>query len=211
MKNKIFKIIIVFLFIFSINFISYKIYFPKNFPEKNIVSIEKEENILNNLKTSSASLFQKKNPEKLISKWIFIKPNLILTVAHGVDSKDDNYKIFFENNLDFWEATLIFKDEKNDIAILKSEKNFQNFKNISFWKIELDDFIFFYKWDNFERLKIEKINDSKIFVKYNFSKWDSGSIFYNNKKEIIWILTEYDLEKKLWIINILDEKKLEIK
>lgn len=210
MKNKIFTIIFIFIFVFIVNFIAYEIYFPKNFPEKNIISIEKEANILNNLKTSSASLLWQKNPEKIISKWIFIKENIILTVAHWVDTKDDNYKIFFDKNKFFSNAKLTLKDEKNDFAILKTEKIFENFKNISFWKISQKDFIFYYKWKDFERMEIKKIENWKIFTKWFFEKWDSWTIFYNNKKEIIGILSQYDLKEKVWIINILDKKKLEI-
>lgn len=206
MKNKIFTIIFIFIFVFIVNFIAYEIYFPKNFPEKNIISIEKEANILNNLKTSSASLLWQKNPEKIISKWIFIKENIILTVAHWVDTKEDNYKIFFDKNNFFSNAKLIFKDEKKDIAFLKTNTNFKNFKKIIFWNVSENDYIFYYKWDDFERVKISKIENEKIFIKNIFEKWDSWTIFYNNKKEIVWILSQYDLKEKFWIINILDEK-----
>lgn len=203
MKNKFLTIFITITIVILINIWSFNKFSPKLFPEKNIVSVEKTENILN-----SGDFLKEKKPEKIISKWFFLKENIILTVAHWVDNFEDEYKILlWENN--FSKAELIKKDEKSDFAILKTEKNFENFWKISFWKTKEENYIFYFVNNDFERLKVRKIENWKIYAKWFFEKWDSWTIFFNNNKEIVWILSEYDLENKIWIINILDEKILE--
>lgn len=202
MKKKIFTIFITIFIVISINIWSFYKFSPKLFPERNLVLVEKTEKILN-----SGNLFKEKKPEKIISKGIFIKKNLVLTVAHGVDSFEDDYKINLKNN--FFNAKLIKKDLENDFAILETKKKIENFWNIEFGKISEKDFIFYFKDNDFERLDIKKIENNKIFVKNIFQKWESWTIFYNYKKQIVGILTEYDLDNKIWIINILDKKKFQ--
>lgn len=189
------RFLIIIIIIFSINIISFY-FFENPLPEKNIVSVEKQENILNNF-------FEQKKVEKIVSKWIFINKNLVLTVAHWVDTKNDNYKIFLDWKI--FQAKLIKKDEKNDIAILKTNENYNNFYKITFWQINENDFIFYYNWVDFTRLEISKIENNKIFTKNIFKKWDSGTIFFNHKRQIIWILQEINLDKKEAIIKILYE------
>lgn len=178
--------------------------FKEYFPETNIVWIQKKENI-----NWKKILFEDKRPEKISSKWIFIEKNKILTVAHWVWSKDDEYLFFEKNSLIPKKAKLIFKNTEKDFAILESEENFYNFSIVEFWEIWDKKEIYFYKNWKFEKIFIEKIEKEKIFIKKEFLPWDSGTIFFNEKKEIIWILTEYDLENKLGIINILEKKFFE--
>ena len=58
---------------------------------------------------------------------------------------------------------------------------------------------------DFTRLEISKIENNKIFTKNIFKKWDSVTIFFNNKIQIILILQEINLDKKEAIIKILYE------
>lgn len=178
---------------------------PKLFPEKNIVSIEKTENILN-----SWDFLKEKKPEKIISKAIFLKENIVLTVAHWVDSFEDEYKIFSSENI-FSKAKLLSKDENDDFAILQTNDNFLAFQKIAFWELSEKKELYYFYENNFKKVKIEKNDEKKIYVKEIFEPGDSGTIFFNEKKEIVGILVEYDLKNWLWIINIIDENILKIK
>lgn len=190
-----FGLIMIFFWIFI-----WKNIFIKIDIEKNIVSIEKEEKILENP-------FESQNPGKIFSKWIFIKNNLVLTVAHGTWEQTDNYKIFWNKKI--FDAKLAKKWEKDDLAILETKGIFEEFEKTDFWLLKKNDkkIYFFENWE-FKSIDFS-IDKENIFIKKEFLPGDSGTIFFNEKKKIIWILTDYNLEKKVWIIKILNKKILE--
>lgn len=188
-------IILIIFWVFTLK----NIFQEKNLKE-NIVSIEKEEKILE-------TPFESQNPWKIYSKWIFIKNNLVLTVAHGTWEKTDNYKIFLNEKT--FDAKLVKKSKKDDLALLKTEKIFKDFEKIDFWWLAKNDKKIYF-FENWELKNTDFSNDKEnIFIKKEFLPGDSGTVFFNEKKEIIWILTDYNLEKKVWIIKILDKKILE--
>lgn len=191
------KFFIFVLIIFFIQFIFFETKFKEFFPEGNIVSIEKKEKLLN-----KKIIFEKQKPDKIISKWIFISKNQILTVAHWIGSFDDDYRIFFENISQPKIAKLIFRDKKKDFAILKTKENFSEFLTVNFADYKNQKNLHIFKNWKYEKIEVSKSENEKIFVKKEFLPWDSGTIFFNEKKEIIWILSEYDLKNKLWIVNI---------
>ena len=128
-----------------------------------------------------------------------------------MESEDDNYKVFFnEKNEDFLEAKLIFKDKKADLALLKVENNDKKVEKINFWKIwKNEKEIYFFDGIAFTRAEIEKIEENKIFVKEEFLPWSSGTIFFDKDKKIVWILSEYDLKERLWVVVLVDESIFE--
>lgn len=200
---KILKFFLIIIFIFWVNFFLFTNFFKEYYPDGNIVSIEKKEKLVSDL-----VLFQDEKPDKIISKGIFVKKNLILTVAHWIWSKNDVYNIFTNESKKPKKANLIFKDEKKDVALLKANDKFFSFLSVDFWDISKNEIYFFKDW-KIEKRKIKKMDQEKIFIEEEFFPGDSGTIFFNEKKEIIWILTEYDLKNKLAIINILKKDFLQ--
>lgn len=200
MLIKFLKFFFIIFMIFSVHFIIYGKNLKQYFPESNIVWIQKLEKF-----SWKKILFEDKRPEKISSKWIFIEKNKILTVAHWVWSKNDEYLFFSQDLQTPFKAKLIFKNIEKDFAILESEENFYNFSTIKFAENIPEKEIYFYKNWKYLPIKISEKNNEKIFIKKEFLPWDSGTIFFNEKKEIVWILSEYDLNKKNWIINILEK------
>ena len=187
---KIFLLIIIFLWV---NFFAYKtLPIEKYFPEKNIIFLEKSET-----EPNKKNILIWKNLRKISSKWIFLKSDLVLSTAHWVESEDDNYKVFF--------------NEKNaDLALLKVENNDKKVEKINFWKIwKNEKEIYFFDGTAFTRAEIEKIEENKIFVKEEFLPWSSGTIFFDKDKKIVWILSEYDLKERLWVVVLVDESIFE--
>lgn len=195
------KFFLIFVVLIGINFLVYSFSEKEYFPENNLVLIEKPDEII------TKKILSNQKPEKILSKWIFLDKNTILTVAHWVTNKEINYKVDFFNKKFFSESKLVFKNEENDFALLKTEKSFEKFFPIKFWKItENDEFVYFWDWTSFSKLNFFELKENEFFVEKIFEPWDSWTIFFNKNKEIIWILSEYNLEKKYWIVKILEEK-----
>lgn len=85
---------------------------------KNLVIVEKMWKII---KTWEEVFSENINPENIVSNWFFIEQDIILTTAHSVWNFEDKYKIYMKN-WNIKEVKLIEKDEKKDIAKLKTLK-----------------------------------------------------------------------------------------
>lgn len=177
---------------------------------KNLVIIEKEWKIVKN-NENKLEILKKENTQNLKSNWFFIEKNIILTSAHSVWDLWEIHKIIIPNYKIF-DAKLIEKNEKNDLAKLKINFSFENFnkikkaKNIKIWdKI----FSIFYdlKTNKIKKIngKIKKIIWNKIISDLKFEKWNSGSPIFLENWDFFWINIEFDFKNQEWISIIYNE------
>ncbi len=167
--------------------------------ENNIVQIIKQDEISKINKNPWWLFDDNYNLSKNIFSWFWIDKNTILTIAHWVNSKDSIYKVkdIYWNN---YKWILDYKNTKKDIAIIKTNKDFEKFVN---YKKSNN----YYIWDtvysiSYTENKIKKtkwkiinINDSEINTNIKFIDWDSWWILVDKKNNIIWINNWYNIEK----------------
>ena len=167
--------------------------------ENNIVQIIKQDEISKINKNPWWLFDDNYNLSKNIFSWFWIDKNTILTIAHWVNSKDSIYKVkdIYWNN---YKWILDYKNTKKDIAIIKTNKDFEKFVN---YKKSNN----YYIWDTIYSIsytenkikktkwKIININDSKVNTNIKFIDWDSWWILVDKKNNIIWINNWYNIEK----------------
>lgn len=208
MKKNIIKFLIFLSILIWVNIYAFKTLpeSEKYFPWKNEVFVIKKWEILD----KNSLIFWKKSWQ-LESKWVFISKNLVLSVWHWVWDKKDLYEVYlWKDKKDFIEAELLYKDEKKDYSLLKTKKNYEDFVDIRIWeKQTIKDYLYYFdEYNHFSKQNIFKIDSEKIYINKEFQKWDSWKIFYNENKEIVAILIEYDLTLRLWVLNIIDKSIL---
>lgn len=214
MHNKYIKIFFVINFlIVLILFCSFILIKSKYNPKiiKNIVIVEKKWEIIKNSENPNNILQKENSSEILISNWIFITKNIIITTAHSVWNENNIYEI---TNY-FWEkmeANLIKTNEQNDLAFLKTEKDFSEFQNININKTikkwqKIQSYLFNLKTKNIEIIswKILEINWENIISNLQFEKWNSGSPLFNKDFELIWINKEFNKKNQTWISSLISQ------
>ena len=166
--------------------------------DNNIVKVIKETDIVNSYENQlSASV---PNISRNISTWFFIDKNTVLTVAHWVNDESSNYTIT-DILGESYIATLIQKDNENDIAYLKTDRDFPWYQNLSYAsevKINEKVYTINYKWE-LKDWKIKKLEDNIIFSDMYFEDWDSGSPLINNKWELVWVNIATNFAEASWM------------
>ncbi|MDD3794253.1 MAG: serine protease [Candidatus Gracilibacteria bacterium] len=211
------KKIIIYSFIFSlilaiILFGSYILLHKKVSPENNSVKIIKNSEIVKNSENPGGIFNDDNNIEENKFSGVFINKNTIITVAHGVNTENSNYKIY-DNFGNTYSGKLLKKDNENDYAFLETNIDFEKFRETKIGKdLKIGEEIYAIIYD--EKLKLSKkigsikdINGNKIGVNMIFNPGDSGSPIYNNRDELIGIIEEVDLKNNIgYFLKISDFK-----
>jgi S1-C subfamily serine protease len=114
--------------------------------------------------------------------------SLILTAAHVVEGSS-TYNVLYTNGQPVSNSTLVSKDEKADVAILKSWTPSKISPVPLGETIQEEEEIFICSPRGIRRTKVSAMDENEIFADVFFVSGESGSPVLNSKKEVIGVVS----------------------